>query len=236
MLLNVLFSEPPIEFTAATITIEIPAAMMAYSMEVAPASSARKRRTSFLIGISPRILCRRHDALPTLDRRAGGAVAYIQPPAAPLMRDNPETGPNSRNAILSLLAIACVRHLNLFLNCRNPSRVLGEDRLARWRSNKEPQARSGPTRLGPGCDPGSGFAGGGGKAVMPLPRAEEQHCGKGVSTSFSDGGLFALRLLNKSQLRMTQKQSSKEILSYRISNQMKRHNFISLVCFAESWM
>jgi hypothetical protein len=34
MLLNVLFSDVPIEFTAATITIEIPAAMMAYSIAV----------------------------------------------------------------------------------------------------------------------------------------------------------------------------------------------------------
>jgi hypothetical protein len=37
MLLKVLFSDVPIEFTAATITIEIPAAMMAYSIAVAPA-------------------------------------------------------------------------------------------------------------------------------------------------------------------------------------------------------
>jgi hypothetical protein len=35
-LLNVLFSDVPIEFTAATITIEIPAAMRAYSIAVAP--------------------------------------------------------------------------------------------------------------------------------------------------------------------------------------------------------
>jgi hypothetical protein len=49
MLLNVLFSDVPIEFTAATITIEIPAAMRAYSMAVAPASSFAKCKTSFLI-------------------------------------------------------------------------------------------------------------------------------------------------------------------------------------------
>jgi hypothetical protein len=35
-LLKVLFSDVPIEFTAATITIEIPAAMSAYSIAVAP--------------------------------------------------------------------------------------------------------------------------------------------------------------------------------------------------------
>ena len=35
-LLNVLFSDVPIEFTAATITIEVPAAMRAYSIAVAP--------------------------------------------------------------------------------------------------------------------------------------------------------------------------------------------------------
>ena len=34
MLLNVLFSDVPIEFTAATITIEIPAAISAYSIAV----------------------------------------------------------------------------------------------------------------------------------------------------------------------------------------------------------
>ena len=50
MLLNVLFSDVPIEFTAATITIEIPAAMRAYSIAVAPVSSFAKHRTSFLIG------------------------------------------------------------------------------------------------------------------------------------------------------------------------------------------
>jgi hypothetical protein len=50
MLLNVLFSDVPIEFTAATITIEIPAAMRAYSIAVAPVSSFTKHRTSFLIG------------------------------------------------------------------------------------------------------------------------------------------------------------------------------------------
>jgi hypothetical protein len=50
MLLNVLFSDVPIEFTAATITVEIPAAMRAYSIAVAPASSFTKHRTSFLIG------------------------------------------------------------------------------------------------------------------------------------------------------------------------------------------
>ena len=37
MLLNVLFNDVPIEFTAATITMEIPAAMRAYSIAVAPA-------------------------------------------------------------------------------------------------------------------------------------------------------------------------------------------------------
>jgi len=36
MLLNVLFSDVPIELTATTITIEIPAAMIAYSIAVAP--------------------------------------------------------------------------------------------------------------------------------------------------------------------------------------------------------
>ena len=50
MLLNVLFSDVPIEFTAATITIEIPAAISAYSIAVAPASSFTKHRTSFPIG------------------------------------------------------------------------------------------------------------------------------------------------------------------------------------------
>jgi hypothetical protein len=50
MLLKVLFSDVPIEFTAATITIEIPAAMRAYSIAVAPVSSFAKHRTSFLIG------------------------------------------------------------------------------------------------------------------------------------------------------------------------------------------
>src|SRR5208282_4747753 len=45
MLLNVLFSDVPIEFTAATITTEIPAAMRAYSMAVAPALLFTKRRT-----------------------------------------------------------------------------------------------------------------------------------------------------------------------------------------------
>jgi hypothetical protein len=49
MLLNVLFSDVPMEFTAATITIEIPAAISAYSIAVAPASSQTKRRKSFLI-------------------------------------------------------------------------------------------------------------------------------------------------------------------------------------------
>ena len=48
-LLNVVFSDVPIEFTAATITIEIPAAIRAYSMEVAPVSSCAKRPRTFLI-------------------------------------------------------------------------------------------------------------------------------------------------------------------------------------------
>jgi hypothetical protein len=59
MLLNVLFSDVPIEFTAATMTIEIPAAMIAYSITVAPLRSLTKRRTSFLIGILPRNLSAR---------------------------------------------------------------------------------------------------------------------------------------------------------------------------------
>jgi hypothetical protein len=57
MLLNVLFSDVPIEFTAATITIEIPAAMMAYSIAVAPVSSFTKRRTSFPIGNPSEVFC-----------------------------------------------------------------------------------------------------------------------------------------------------------------------------------
>ena len=36
MLLNVLLSDVPVELTAATMTIEIPAAMMPYSIAVAP--------------------------------------------------------------------------------------------------------------------------------------------------------------------------------------------------------
>ena len=59
MLLNVLVSDVPIEFTAATITIEIPAAMRAYSIAVAPVSSFTKRRTSFPIGSPSEVfLCR----------------------------------------------------------------------------------------------------------------------------------------------------------------------------------
>jgi hypothetical protein len=50
MLLNVPFSDVPIEFTAATITIEIPAAMRAYSIAVAPVGSLTKRTKSFLMG------------------------------------------------------------------------------------------------------------------------------------------------------------------------------------------
>ena len=43
MLLKVLFSDVPMEFTAATITIEIPAAIIAYSIAVAPLWSVTKR-------------------------------------------------------------------------------------------------------------------------------------------------------------------------------------------------
>ena len=50
MLLNVLLSDVPMEFTAATITIEIPAAISAYSIAVAPESLFAKRVTSFHIG------------------------------------------------------------------------------------------------------------------------------------------------------------------------------------------
>jgi hypothetical protein len=53
MLLNVLFSDVPIEFTAAIIAIEMPAAMRPYSMAVAPVSSFTKRRTNFLMGSPP---------------------------------------------------------------------------------------------------------------------------------------------------------------------------------------
>jgi hypothetical protein len=49
MLLNVLFSDVPIEFTAAIIAIEMPAAMSPYSMAVAPDSSFAKRRASLNI-------------------------------------------------------------------------------------------------------------------------------------------------------------------------------------------
>jgi hypothetical protein len=44
MLLNVLFSDVPIEFTAAMIAIEMPAAMRPYSMAVAAVSSFTNRR------------------------------------------------------------------------------------------------------------------------------------------------------------------------------------------------
>jgi hypothetical protein len=50
MLLNALLSDVPMEFTAVTITIEIPAAISAYSILVAAASSFAKRVTSFRMG------------------------------------------------------------------------------------------------------------------------------------------------------------------------------------------
>jgi hypothetical protein len=42
-LVNVVFKLVPIAFTAATITIEMPAAIRQYSMAVAPLSSSKKR-------------------------------------------------------------------------------------------------------------------------------------------------------------------------------------------------
>ena len=63
MLLNVLFSDVPIEFTAAIIAIEMPAAMRPYSMAVAPLSSLMKRRTSFFICKPLRYLSHRGDTM-----------------------------------------------------------------------------------------------------------------------------------------------------------------------------
>jgi hypothetical protein len=57
MLLNVLFSDVPMEFTAAMIAIEMPAAIRPYSIAVAPLSSFTKRRTRFGIG-SPEFVAR----------------------------------------------------------------------------------------------------------------------------------------------------------------------------------
>jgi hypothetical protein len=65
MLLNVLFSNVPRVFTATMIATEIPAAIRPYSMAVAPASSFRKRRTSFLMG-GYSVVCARGGCFVTL--------------------------------------------------------------------------------------------------------------------------------------------------------------------------
>jgi hypothetical protein len=68
MLLKVLLSDVPIEFTAATITMEIPAAINAYSIAVAPALSFAKRVTRFLIGSPVFYTARRTLISPPFDR------------------------------------------------------------------------------------------------------------------------------------------------------------------------